>query len=226
MTAGLRCAGLVEKRRAQLLAVFRAELEDVADLDGPANFQWLAAFRAGFAGGHRPQIGPLRHLDVAFDGDVAQMEAVLIRAGGHVVRAAQAFVGVNFKWHSFQPCSGFQAEACATFKSRLQRQVTRLRAERGRTFLPAWPDEHVAPMHAREFGFVQLVVAANQNDDRLAVGDINERLDLAVRGNVVRRLAQRLDGDDAGRGEFFHGAPISRAAVLGMPLVAFSMFAA
>ena len=49
-----------------------------------------------FAGSHGPQIKPLRHLDVAFDGDVAEMETVLVRAGSHVVRAAQAFVGIYF----------------------------------------------------------------------------------------------------------------------------------
>ena len=62
-----------------------------------------------------------------------------------------------------------------------------------------------APVFAMQFRFVQLVVAANQNDDRFAVGDVNQRLDLAIGRNFVRLLAQRLDGHDAGRGKFFNG---------------------
>jgi hypothetical protein len=78
-----------------------------------------------------------------------------------------------------------------------------------------------------EFGFIQLVVAANQHEERLAVGDENERLDLTVGGDAVRRLAERLDGDDAGRGKLFDSRRRCRGPrFLGMPLVAFSMFAA
>ena len=57
----------------------------------------------------------------------------------------------------------------------------------------------------QEFGLVQLVVAADQNEHRLAVGDVNERLDLAVGRDIERRFGQRLDGDNAGGGEFFNG---------------------
>ena len=37
----------------------------------------------------------MRDLDVAADGDMAQVEAVLVGAGGHVGGVAQAFVGIN-----------------------------------------------------------------------------------------------------------------------------------
>ncbi len=88
MIAGLRLPASSRNVRVQLLAVFGAQLEDVADLNGAPDFQRLAAFGARLAGGDRAQVRPARHLDVALDGDVPQVEAVLVRAGGHVVRAA------------------------------------------------------------------------------------------------------------------------------------------
>ena len=123
-------AGLVQKRRVQLLAVFRAELEHVADFNRAADFQRLAAFRAGFAGGDGAQIKPIRHLDVALDGDVAQMETILVRAGGHAVRAAQTFIGKNL------------ARSVGHIRHSAKR--TRVRAERGNTFFRRRRTEHRA----------------------------------------------------------------------------------
>ena len=57
-------------------------------IDRAADFQRLAAFDARLPCSNRPQIEPRRHLDVALDGNILQMETVLIRAGRHVVRAA------------------------------------------------------------------------------------------------------------------------------------------
>src|ERR1017187_6969832 len=185
---GLARTGLVEKSRAKLLAVFRAEFEDMANLDGPPDFQWFAAFRAGFTGSHSPQIEPLRHLDVAFDGDVAEMETVFVRTGGHVVRAAQPLVGINGnipRLHS----RGYSAE------------TSRMRAERGRTFFRCRRPENRCAQSSGELRFLQLVVAADQNDNGFAVRDVNEGFDLAVGRNAVRRFAQRFDGDNAGRGK-------------------------
>ena len=89
----------VEEGRIQLLAVFCAELENVADFNCAADFQCLATLHARLARADGSQIKPRRHLDVALDGDVLQMETVLVRAGGHVICAAQTFVGKNYLSH-------------------------------------------------------------------------------------------------------------------------------
>ena len=69
------------------------------------------------------QVRPVRHLDVAADGDVAEVEAVLVGAGGHVGRVAQAFVGID-RQRSVTP---HRAEAA------------RMRAERGENLLRPRP---------------------------------------------------------------------------------------
>ena len=101
---------------------------------------------------------------------------------------------------TFEPCRR-PALQCAGHRA----QASRLRAERGHTFFRRGGPRGDRAGSGHELGLVQLVVAADQNDDRLAVGDVNQRLDLAVGRNFVRFLAQRFDGDDAGRGEFFNG---------------------
>jgi len=52
-----------------------------------------------------------------------------------------------------------------------------------------------------QFGLVQLVIATEQHYDRLAISDINQCLDLAVCGDAVRRLRQRIDRDNSRRGK-------------------------
>ena len=47
------------------------------------------------AGPDEAQIGPLVHLDVARDVNVAEMESVFVRAGGHAGRALQGFIGMD-----------------------------------------------------------------------------------------------------------------------------------
>src|ERR1700734_1515971 len=90
-------ASLVEKRRIERLTVFRAELEDVADFNRAANLQWLGALCTRLTRADGAQIKPRRHLDVAFDRDVLQMETVLVRTSRHVIRTLQTLVGVDFK---------------------------------------------------------------------------------------------------------------------------------
>ena len=87
--------GFVEEQRVERLAVLGAELEDVADFDGALDLERLAAFGAGLARLHEAQVRPVRDLDVAPDGDVAQVEAVLVGAGGHLGGVAQALVGID-----------------------------------------------------------------------------------------------------------------------------------
>ena len=86
----------VQERRVQRLAVFRAKLENVADLNRAADLQRLGTFDTRLARADGAQIKPRRHLDVALDGDTLQMETVLIRARSHVIGTLKAFVGINF----------------------------------------------------------------------------------------------------------------------------------
>ena len=55
---GLLFARFVEEQGVEGLAVFGAELENVADFDGAADFQGLAAVDAGFARLGQTQIAP------------------------------------------------------------------------------------------------------------------------------------------------------------------------
>ena len=154
-------------------------------------FNGLPHFDAGFAGADGAQVEPCGHLDVALDGDILEMEAVLVRAGGHVVGALQAFVGINFY-------------VGGNIDDRAERAG--FGAEQRDEFPQAWPDAR-----PRRRSWPANLVSFNWSSPRIrmmigfAVGDVNQRLDLAVGGNAVGRLGQRLDGHDAGRGKFFDG---------------------
>ena len=161
----------------------------MADLDGALHFQRLGAFGARLPSGDGAEVKPLGHFDVALDRDAAEMEAILVRTGGHVVRSAQPFVGEYLH-------RGRDVEDRA--------ERTGLRAEGGRAFLRRRRTGGERAGAGEELGLVQLVVSANQDEDQLAIGDIHERLDLAVRRHAVRSLTQGLDGDNAGSGELLN----------------------
>src|SRR5262245_48999127 len=80
---------LVERVRAERLAVAGAELEDVADLDGLVHGERGSAQRARLAGAHLAQIEPILYGDVALEVDAAQVMVVPIGAGGHAAPPAQ-----------------------------------------------------------------------------------------------------------------------------------------
>jgi hypothetical protein len=88
---------LVLEAGAQRLGVLGAQLEDVTHLDGLADGQRGVAERAGLALLHLAQVEPLVHGDVAGQVHVAQVEAVLVGAGGHRGSAAQVLVGVDLE---------------------------------------------------------------------------------------------------------------------------------
>ena len=121
------------------------------------------------------------------------METVFVRAGGHVVRAAQTFVGENLRNAGIgSACCdvGLRAEPVLGAPTCLHRaQTSRMRAQRLK-ISSGVAGRKTVPMFAGKFGLIQLVVAANQNNDRLAVGDVNQRFDLAIGRNFVRLLAQ------------------------------------
>src|SRR6266568_8295389 len=81
-----------------------------------------------------------------------------------------------------------------------------MRAERGEyLFRVGWTKRRRAE-NSGQFGFIQLVIATKQNLNGLAFCDIHQRLDLSVGGDMVRRAAQRLDGQDPRRGKLLDGS--------------------
>jgi hypothetical protein len=58
MTAGLRAPDFIKKVGVQFLTVFGAQLEHMADFNGPADFQRLAALHAGLTRRDGAQIEP------------------------------------------------------------------------------------------------------------------------------------------------------------------------
>src|SRR5262249_4860992 len=86
----------VQDRRAHGYAVFRPELEDVADFQGFRDAQHTVAFRAALSFGHGAQVGPLNVLDVAGDVDAALVMVVNVRAGGHIGAPLQGVIGKDF----------------------------------------------------------------------------------------------------------------------------------
>src|SRR6185503_20366896 len=93
--AELALAGIVEEERVERLAVFGAELEEMPDLDGAADFERFAAFGTRFARVDSAKVGPLRDLDIALHRDIVDVKPVFIRPGRHAVGTAQPFVGVH-----------------------------------------------------------------------------------------------------------------------------------
>src|SRR2546425_954246 len=89
----------------------------MANFDGPANFQRGATLGTWFAGGDGAQVGPFCDLDVAVDGDVAEMEAIFVGAGGHARRAAKRFIGINRKFRNVDSAkaAGMRAESIEDF---------------------------------------------------------------------------------------------------------------
>ena len=163
------------------------ELEDVADLDGALHLERLAAFVASLPRLHQAQVRPMRNLDVPPDGNVAQMETIRVGAGRHLGCLAQALVRINRQLGNAH-----------------RAQAARMRAQRREYLLRLRRPEVTRAERADQLGLVQLIIAAQQDQHRLAVRDINECLDLPVRRDIVRRLAQRLDGHDARRRKLLH----------------------
>jgi hypothetical protein len=167
MTVGLRWPVFVEEGGVQLLAVFGAELEDVTDLDGAPDLQGLAGGWRRFTGLHGAQVRPLtstlmsRSMETCEDGNRPRWRRWSCRA-----RRA-AFIGED-------PDPG---DHCGNLH---RARGTGFRAEQSHDSSGVAGSEARRPVRAREFGLVQLVVAAHQDKDRLAVGDVDQRLDLAM----------------------------------------------
>ncbi len=174
-----------------LLGILGPELEDVADLDAAAHLQRLARQRAGFARAHAAEIAELRHGEVARDIDVPQVEAVLVRTGRAVADEADRLVGEDASQRAGilnrtldrAEAAGLGAHDRLDF---LRRRRTR-EAEAQRT----------------QLRLLEFVAAAQDDEERLAVADVDEGLELLVRRHRVRRGFQCGDRHDARRSKLF-----------------------
>jgi hypothetical protein len=143
-----------------------------------------AALLATVAGSDLAQVVPGGG-EVLLGSDVAQVIAVAVGAADHVAAAAQGEIGED----------GHVAHAD--------------RAERAG--VGAEPLAHLIGMSGpdgtsaqrlAQFGFAQLMIAAQQHEHRRAFGHHDERLDLGGFGQAGE-LGDFGDGADAGRGEGF-----------------------
>jgi len=172
----------VLERGLEGVGVFRAELEDVADLDAALDRERLAAARADVAVLDDGEVGVGGDLAVAFEVDV--VEVVLLRhvaAGDHALGALQVEVGVDrhvlgrlYRAGVADRGPGHAADGVEV------REREALRAD-----------------EALRLDLVQLAVAAHAEEDRLAVREIDERLhhlrrrQLEERDHLLDRLRRR-----------------------------------
>src|SRR5260370_14664235 len=160
-------AGLIQEEGFESFAIFGAELEYVTYFDCSLNLERFSTFRAGFAGLHQSQINPVHWLNVAFDGNIAKVKAILVGAGGHGRHFAQSFVGVNREGCSLAIELLLHRTKTAGHRSDL--------IENGDVvlgFCVRWT-EVGSPKHTGKLCFIQLIVAPEQDQHRFAVNDIN-----------------------------------------------------
>ena len=170
-----------------------------------------AAVGAGVAGSHLAQVVELG-LKVLAGRDIAQVVIVAIRAGDHVAPAGERRVGEH------RACcvtpTGPSEPASAPNHSRISRGMRR--AELG------------VAGDGGELGLAELMVAAQQDQHGLAVGDQHEALHLRGLGQA-RELGDLGDGLAAGRVELLGrevALGIGRGGADGARDTAFSRFAA
>jgi hypothetical protein len=73
----------IQDRNAEGLGVAATQLEDVAGLDAADHLEGFAAGDTGLAVEDAAQVQPVVDGDVPFDIDAAQVDVVLVGAGGH-----------------------------------------------------------------------------------------------------------------------------------------------
>ena len=155
-------AGFIKKEGVQSFAVLRAELEDVADFDGAPNLQRLAAIGAGSPARTVRRSAHWVTLNIAADGNIPKMETIFVRARGHVrPRRADVHRHKSAVLLSDGP------------------EAARMRAERIEKFLRGSAGRNCCGAEfARQLGFIELIVSANQNENRFALDHIDQRFDL------------------------------------------------
>ena len=79
-----------------------------------------------------------------------------------------------------------------------------MRAEFSENFLGGGGAKLSRPQNADQLRFIQLMIAAQQDKNRFALDEVDQCLDLAAGGDIVRRLGECFDGEDARRRELFN----------------------
>src|SRR6266404_1985906 len=161
--SGILLARFIEKERLEGLAVFRAKFKYMADLDGSLHFEGLAAFSARFTCLHHAQVRPVCFRNVALNRDVPQMETIFVGASGHATAITKTFIRKNLELGDAD---------CA--------EAARMRPKDRKNLLSFTGPKICRAEHSGQLGFVQLIVTPQQNQHRLALGDVNKRLDLAL----------------------------------------------
>ncbi|KAG1647892.1 Ribokinase [Nymphon striatum] len=158
---GLLLAVVVEHGHAHCLGVLRAELEDVSGFDATDHAECGAAVDAGLAGDRGSQVHELVDSDIALDRDASEMLVVDVGAGRHVGATSKCVVcdDANAFDADGAETSGHGSERLLCFFGRSWAQVDGLET-------------------VDELLLVQTVIATDQSQHDIAVGDHDHGLDL------------------------------------------------
>src|SRR5215472_7788912 len=153
----------------------------MADLDPPHQLQRRSASGAWLAGGYLTQIRPAAGGDVTVDVDPGEVYVVSVRTGGHLAAALQREIRDDRQ---------ILDAYCA--------QAARQRAEHCPDLVRLRGADVGHAGRVDELLVLQLMIAAEQHQGRLTLDDLDQGLDLAVRGQAVSG-SQVLDRPDTWR---------------------------
>ncbi|KAG1647890.1 Ribokinase [Nymphon striatum] len=168
---GLLLAVVVEHGHAHCLGVLRAELEDVSGFDATDHAECGAAVDAGLAGDRGSQVHELVDSDIALDRDASEMLVVDVGAGRHVGATSKCVVcdDANAFDADGAETSGHGSERLLCFFGRSWAQVDGLET-------------------VDELLLVQTVIATDQSQHDIAVGDHDHGLDLTGAAVTERQV--------------------------------------
>ena len=160
--------------------VFRAELEDVADFDAVHQFQRSFTARTRIAADGVAQVVRRVERVVRADVHVHEVLVFLVRAGDGVDEQRHVVVSDD---GAFDADRAGKSDGCSRH---LQDRRGIGQFQRG------------GSQCAANLAFIGRVVASHQHGDRLAVGDVDQRLDHLLR-LALQQLADRFDAADLRR---------------------------
>ena len=181
-------AVLVQDLGAHRLAVHRAQLEDMGDLQAFVDIEGFAAERAPLPAAHFPEIEPSLHIDIALDVDAPEMKAVLVGPGHHALSAPQGLIGNNEDL----------ADSHCT-------QAPGLGAEGGLDFIGASGTQILRLDIVEQFLLHQGIVSAKKHQHDLFVHRVHQGLDLAGSRRAPFHGRQVLDGAHIRGRKFLRG---------------------
>src|SRR5260370_28339994 len=153
----------------------------MADLNPPHQLERRSASGAWLAGGYLTQIDPAADSDVTVDVDRGEVHVVSVRAGGHVAAARQREIRDDWQiLDAYCP------------------QDARQRAKRCPYLVWLRGADVGHAGRVDQLLVLQLMIAAQQHQGQLTLDDLDQGLDLAVRGQAVSGR-QVLDRPDAWR---------------------------